>query len=818
VPPPVRVPPPGPVVPPPPIPLDRVPAPAPLDPGSPDTGVAPAPRIVRIEFVGNALFATESLKVLMTLKEGQPLDAARLDEDMALLFRFFSNVEVLQEDVPGGVVLRFVVSENPLVVELRVYGASEMSEAEIRGMLQTRVGYPLFPYTLASDAQDIVEAYRARGYHFAHVPEPLVTTVCGGGRRVDFTIVEGPKVEVTCILFRGNTCIPRKDLLEAMQTEEEGFLAFLSDAPFREDVLREDIVALQRLYRSEGYLDAEVFLEDLRFSDNRSCVAIILGIVEHRPYCVGDVTIEIVRADPCVVGAPPPEDVAYFDEARIRSMLGLVPGTRYSGKAEDEGRRRILEAYFARSYIDADVPPAILRGREHALVVDVHLVVEEGLKYRLHRIDFVGNEYTRDKVLRREARIVPGGYVDRNELDRTQARLRALNYFDRVTMRVQDAAGPMGEPIAGWKTVTYEVVEARTGKLGFGVGLSTDGGFGGQITYTKRNFDIGRWPTSLSDVISRRSFTGGGQTLNVSIAPGTRVTEFAIAFTEPHFLDTDWSMSVQLFKRFQFWESYIVDDFGYGVGFGHPIVRARDDRYILFGNVRWQHENAEIEDVGDFAVPGAFLFRGDNEVRTLSGDLILRMRDDLANPTWATSSRLALDYSGGVLGGDIDMWRLTASHDHDWLVHEDDEGKRHRLTLSLNGGYAEAFGDTPEVPPFRRFYAGGRAFRGFRYRGVGPHVNGRPTGGEFLLTGSLEYEYPVVKDLLGIVAFVDAGTLAENLDSPDLWDLRLSTGLGVRLKLPILGDRPLAFDFGFPIISGDEDERSIVSFSVGKDF
>src|SRR5204862_1547872 len=121
------------------------------------------------------------------------------------------------------------------------------------------------------------------------------------------------------------------------------------------------------------------------------------------------------------------------------------------------------------------------------------------------------------------------------------------------------------------------------------------------------------------------------------------------------------------------------------------------------------------------------------------------------------------------------------------------------LTGRIKGGIAGAFGDTPEVPPFARFYAGGNEFRGFANRGLGPHSNGRPMGGEFLLQGTLEYEHPIVTGLLSGVAFVDAGTLGTTIESDDAFLPRLSVGFGIRLPIAAFGPTPLALDFGFPL-------------------
>jgi outer membrane protein assembly factor BamA len=86
------------------------------------------------------------------------------------------------------------------------------------------------------------------------------------------------------------------------------------------------------------------------------------------------------------------------------------------------------------------------------------------------------------------------------------------------------------------------------------------------------------------------------------------------------------------------------------------------------------------------------------------------------------------------------------------------------------------------------------------------------------MTAGVEYEIPVVKDLLGVVAFFDSGTLAQSIDDPDAFRWRTSVGFGFHLRIPFLGDAPLALYFGFPLSYEDEDERSLVTFSIGRTF
>lgn len=828
----------------PPIPAAPIPAaPLPSDPPAPSGPPQPSaqplpmpaegeradpaaerPLIRRIEFEGNLLYASEMLKTRLRNKEGQRLDPALLDLDMKELYRYFREIQVVEDRVAGGVILRFRVSENPLILRLEIRGNEALDDSEIRNLLRTKEGFPLSPYHVAADREDVAEAYRMRGHHFAHVPEPEVLTLPGGGRRVVFSVVEGPPVSVSRIVFRGNSYLERKQLLGVMVTEAPNFLEeVLGELSFRQDVLEQDLVSIKQLYRSEGFLDAEVALDDLRFSDDKTRVEVSISITEHQPYTVGRVEFDIEREDPGKIASPTPEDIAYFTDPNLLALFGLKEGERFSGMKAEMGLGRIRNAYYERSYINAsvgdrDTGTVQLRGRERELVVDIKISIREGPKFRLARIDFVGNEYTRDKILRREVKTAPGGYVDRTRLDQGLAAIRRLNYFDRSTLRIDDAIGPDGETIEGWKRATYELVEGRTGNVTFGVALSTNGGFGASVNFSKRNFDIARWPTSFADITSGRAWTGAGQEFDLLINPGTEYAQFRARFREPRFFGSRFSFETSVYKRLAFREDYRTDRLGYTVGIGYPLLQRDDNTVALFGEVTWRHELVDIDDIDPDAVPGVFLFSEENELRSLTGSLSLVTRSDSIKPTFETRSSLAAEYAGGFLGGDLEFWKVTGRTSATWVVHEDEDGKKHRVAARLSAGISEAFGSTPEVPPYERYFAGGRTFRGFDFRGVGPHVNGEPIGGEFLLLGSLEYEFPIVARTLSLVVFTDQGTLGTSLSDDDAFRWRISVGAGLRFAIPFLtGNRPMALDFGFPIYSEAEDEEGVFSFSLGRD-
>ncbi len=61
------------------------------------------------------------------------------------------------------------------------------------------------------------------------------------------------------------------------------------------------------------------------------------------------------------------------------------------------------------------------------------------------------------------------------------------------------------------------------------------------------------------------------------------------------------------------------------------------------------------------------------------------------------------------------------------------------------------------------------------------------------------------------MVFLDTGTVTNN---PGFSEYRISTGVGLRIAVPQLGPVPLAFDFGFPLLKQEGDQKRIFSFTL----
>lgn len=120
-----------------------------------------------------------------------------------------------------------------------------------------------------------------------------------------------------------------------------------------------------------------------------------------------------------------------------------------------------------------------------------------------------------------------------------------------------------------------------------------------------------------------------------------------------------------------------------------------------------------------------------------------------------------------------------------------------------------------EIPADRRFYVGGGgSVRGYEYQGIGPKdPEGNPIGGRSYmeLSGELRVQ---VTETVGIVPFVDAGTVSED---EFLGSARFKVGAGVGLRyLTPFG--PLRIDVAVPVNPGPGDPDFAIYAGVGQAF
>jgi outer membrane protein insertion porin family len=752
--------------------------------------------VTRIALEGNERITRSAMLAVMRTEVGAPLRSAVLDEDVKRLYGLgFYEVEAFAEAGADGVAVRVVVKENSRIAKVTYRGMNKVDREDVESAVTLRAGQFASDMVLELVTRDIEDLYHGKGFLFVDVKALKLGTPAG--IEVTIRVIEGPRVQVASVKVVGNEHLTSAALRRIMQTSVS---SWIRRRYLDRRVLDQDIIAIRNWYRGEGFRDVSVELGDIWFNQAHDRASITLLVREGPRYRVRDVRFE---------------GNELFTDAELSAITTIRPGSYLEDRVVALDRRQVLRLYGQRAYIDAAVEPRPFWDDEEEGVCDLVFRIREGEKVFLGKLRIEGNRLTHDKVIRRGISLAPGDPIDFEEVRRSYNRLAQSGYYVPESVSIEEADTP-GNRDAATRDYVVRVQEGQTGWIRFALGVGSNSGVIGDITLIKRNFDIADLPESFSDVLAGEAFTGAGQTLTLQLSPGTELSRYRIAFREPFLFDTKNSFDAEIFRRIRLRPTYDETRTGGRITLGRYLSRFTPDLSI---DLQYRAEQVELSDLDRDAPQDAFDYKGDTNVSGLGPRLVYRQLDAPVEPTKGFRAELGYEYVGHWLGGDVDMHSVTGEARSFFPVWEDPLGRRHVLSVWTRLGWSEATRDTDDVPIFERFFAGGReSIRGFEFRGVGPHDQGEPIGGSVLALLGSEYQFPIVEEVLRGVVFLDSGTVSESVHTEDIGRFRLAAGFGFRLRIPFLGQVPLALDFGFPIYKQDEDETQVVSFSLGAPF
>ena len=307
---------------------------------------------------------------------------------------------------------------------------------------------------------------------------------------------------------------------------------------------------------------------------------------------------------------------------------------------------------------------------------------------------------------------------------------------------------PLYEPMSEEEVdLIFRATEARTGRLMFGVGVNSDAGVVGSIVLSEQNFDILRPPTSFRDILDGSAWRGGGQRFRAEAVPGNIVSRYLISWTDPYFLDTNYSLGLSGFFYDRFFPDWNEQRAGGRISLGRQFTP------VISLTAALRLENVDITDPDIPTPPALAAALGKSFLSTIRTTLTHDTRDSAFLP--GEGHKIDLSYEQAW--GDFDYPRFEVEARQYFTVYSrPDGGGRHIVAVGGQLGWTE---DT--TPIFERFFAGGfQTFRGFEFRGLGPRQLGVAVGGNWMAIGSVEYMFPLMaNETSELVGFSDFGTV-----------------------------------------------------------
>jgi len=745
---------------------------------------------------------------LAGLRRDEPITRQKKDLAIKELFKTgkFENVDVDVKIDAGDatkVHVVVVVKEYIIVEKVEFKGIQEIPLTTLKPNLRITGGEALNPFHLKQDREYIREQYLQKGYHFSSVQES--TRAGAVGVILTWNVVEGPLVSVEAIVFTGTLTVDEGELRRFILSKENDSLFGIIPTgknPFIERNLREDVERVKLYYRLEGWLDIQhgdhVFLEDLEFNEDMDRVTVKIHIEEGERYKIRSVRFDF-----------DPTSRRVFTDAEISEWLLSKQGAPFTENNANKDVAKIKEKYGERAYIQAEInhnEVVSLTARELDLVYSI----KENEKIYVGRLIFEGNSKTREDVIRREftrTGFLPGEEYNATSLQRALQRVKDRQLIDAQTgglaIRTQETDDPQT------RDVIVDVKEGQTGTVRFAAGYSSSFGITGLLEFTQRNFDIADLPSSFEDMIGGTGFAGGGQFFRIRVAPAARRQSYTIDFREPYVFGYEFGMGVRLYDINTLWESYDERRIGASV-----TMDKRFDPFIA--QVSLDAYQIDLRGV-TFGAPEAVKeLEGTNSVFSLTPALILDTRDSFILPTSGVRLSVSETYAGQILPGSFDFNKFLFEAEAHLPLYTTENKLRHVASFQFTFGYGSGMRQTEDIPIFERYYAGGRERpRGFNFRGMGPHENGDPVGGDALVLGTVEYGYPIFVEFLRGAVFYDVANLTPEFAGLRHEKWRNVVGFGIRFFIPQLGNIPVKLDFGFPLTKRRDDDRQTVTFDIG---
>ncbi|MCE9624734.1 MAG: outer membrane protein assembly factor BamA [Deltaproteobacteria bacterium] len=732
-------------------------------------------RVVDIVVVGNRTVESQVILTQIQQTKGTEYSRDKVSADVGRVYKLglFEDVQADKEPAPGGVKIIFKVVEKGPIDKIVIEGNKKISENKIRETITVKVNQPADNRKLAESKEKLKEIYNKDGYGATTIETEVREK--GGQRELVFKITESKAEVVREINFEGNTVFSDAKLRKIIRTKKKGILSFLTGSgKYKEEVIDQDIQLITYNYLNKGYMKVRVGQPKVEASAKANGLILTYFIDEGDAYKIGDISFD--------------GDILTTKEELVK-QLHTFKGNYYSQKIMEEDLQKLTEFYGNQGYAFANINPQT-NIHDDTKTADINFVTDEGKKVFVERINITGNTITRDKVIRRELRVVENSLYNESLVRLSKRKLEQLGYFETV-----DISTPRGST-DDKLVLNINVKEKPTGTFSVGAGFSSSESF------------------LLTASVSKNNFMGLGISGSLNGEISGKRQQFSFQFTDPYLFDTDWILQANGFKITSDFEDFRRKSFGGEIDFGRRVFD-----FSSF-SIGYKIEDVKLDDF-NLIVPLFFKQNADG----LTSSLVFQFqRDTRNNPITTTKglySNLSIEYAGNGIGGDVDFLRVTANQRVYVPLWKNS-------TLKFNGriGYIKSLNDQP-VPLFERFFTGGiNSLRGYEFRSVGPRVTipdgitGSDQefvyGGNKLLLFNLEYEFPLY-DAAGFrgVVFVDAGNAFAEDESLNPLKLRADAGAGIRWLSPF---GPLRFEWGFPFARREGEKRSVFNFTIGSFF
>ncbi len=788
-----------------------------------------------ITIKGNQKFSEQSIKSYAGLTEGAEIKIPgdKLSSAIKKLWKsdLFSNVDVYVAKIDGKTIyLEFDVQELSKLSNVTIKGLSKAKTETLLKEIAFKKGEMLTENLMTTTQNFIIKKFKEKGYLKTKVNIQIKEDTIGTNTsKALITVDRGDRVKIKTINFTGNTELDDKKLRKSLKkTKQKLFYRFWKRSKYVTDNYDNDLDRLIVKYQEKGFRDAKVVSDSISWNDDNT-INLDIKVNEGKKYIFGDIKF---------LG-----NTVYSDE-QLHNFLKINKGDTYNGKLLSErvngdgspDSQDIANTYLNNGYMFSNVTPVETGVKNNA--IDIEVRIHEDEQATIKNINVVGNDKTNDHVIYRELKTKPGDLFSKEAIVRSIREISQLGFFD------PEAVVPDVKQNYADKTVDIEYSVAEKGSSQ----IELQGGYGGGAFIGTLGLSFSNF--SLRNIFNKEAYKpvpmGDGQRMSLRLQASKYSSTSSISFQEP------WlggkrpkSFSFSLYNSKQYRYNYTtrdvdknqkIDILGASIGINQRL-QWPDDYFTLSTSLNFQGYTLK-----NYLFP---VFGFDNgKSNNFSLAVNFGRNSQGPSPIYPRSgsqfnigAKLTPPYS---LFQNKDYNTISNQDKYKWLEFYKFtfSGKwfneiHNKLVLvsSAEFGVLGEYNKELGVSPFERFYVGGDSMQGQQYDGRQtvalrgyPNASLTPTGGGTVYNKfTFELRYPItLKPNASIYAltFLEGGNAFNGLNEFNPFELKRSTGFGLRLFMPSFG--LLGFDFahGFDDVPNAPGIKSgwRTHFSIGQSF
>jgi len=720
----------------------------------------------RIIINGNERISSETILVFSEISEDQSLNENSINNILKKLYKsgYFKDVSVKIENNN----LIIDVLENPVIQTVYINGIKrKKTEESLYEILSLKNRSSYNSINVKKDENAILNYLKEQGFYFSKITSSYQDL---GDNKIDlyYEIDLGDKAKISKISFIGDKIFKDSTLRSVILSEEYRFWKFISGKKYlNENLINYDKRLLNNFYKNKGFYNVVIESSFASYLGNDE-FEILYNISSGKKYYFNEFNLNL----------PIDYEADNFNE--LNNIFRDLKGEKYSLNSIDKILKEIDKIVlneqfeFLKSSVQEEIKDNLIN-----LTFDIG----ESEKFYVEKINILGNNITREEVIRNNLLVDEGDAFNELLQAKTINNLKALNFFSKVDSEIIDATD------LNRKIINITVEEKPTGEIMAGAGVGTSGG-------------------TVAFGVSENNYLGRGIEFSSDVSVSAESLKGLIAINNPNYKGSNRSLNVSLestvtdrLKNF----GYESNKTGFSVGSG----------FEFYENLYWNTGlSSYIEKLETDSTASASIKKQEGSYFDTFFNQTLSY--DKRNQKFKTSDGYISRFTQNI-PLISESYTLTNAYDYkiynQWL----DEnvfsfGFFAKTTNSLKG---------KDVKLSDRLFLPSGKLRGFESGKVGPKDGADYVGGNYAASINLATTLPQIMPNFqntNFSIFFDAANIwgiDYNSSLSDNSKIRSSVGIAVDFFTPI---GPLNFSLSEPITKGSNDITESFRFNIGTTF